>query len=516
MYQSLDRLTADEFLNLTPEVDQPIIERQFLDEAREMASSGVKRPKIVEALRLAFLRADGSYERWISLYPAAVDAATRACREATEALGGRAELEPPTPLTIDELHAARISPECFVDGLIFADVRILAGAGGLGKSTLLLFELTTIAGGADRLWGRSIDRPRPVVYVTKEDTRETIAARLRQVIEANGMMFRTKRILASFYILDLSGAAFRLTTVEGDSVVSSGDVDRVIEWLKAIEPAIVAFDPAVSFGVGESRINDAEQGLIEAARRIRNALGCCVTFVHHVGKANAREGAVDQYAGRGGSALADGARMVNVLVPLDRQQWAKATGSELAEGEVGLRLALAKGTFAPPQPDVLIRRRGFMFQHEVATAPVGNFDEERADRVLDFLQVEIAAGRFPTLRTTEGQVPGLSRAATRTAIDRLTYQGLVERTPIPNKTGRGGAREYLKPVGSDVTRTSPPPHAPPVPPEKPDIAAPVLDAPLRERRSGAAIAAAAPSGRWRAEDHPRTNGAPTHQSGGTK
>jgi RecA-family ATPase len=42
-------------------------------------------------------------------------------------------------------------------------------------------------------------------------------------------------------------------------------------------------------------------------------LGCCVRLICHVSKEAARSGALDQYASRGGSALADGARMVAVL-----------------------------------------------------------------------------------------------------------------------------------------------------------------------------------------------------------
>ena len=77
----------------------------------------------------------------------------------------------------------------------------------------------------------------------------------------------------------------------------------------------------MSFGVGEARINDAEQGLIESMRIFRHYLGCCVQGVHHTGKANARDKALDQYAGRGGSALSDGARMIAVMQPLDPVEW---------------------------------------------------------------------------------------------------------------------------------------------------------------------------------------------------
>ena len=129
----------------------------------------------------------------------------------------------------------------------------------------------------------------------------------------------------------------------------------------------MVIDPAISFGIGEARVNDAEQGPIDAARRIRNALNCCVRYVHHSGKANAREKAADQYAGRGGSAMADGARMVAVLQPLSPDEWLKARASPLMDGESGMVLALPKLSYCPPQPDTLIRRKGYLFS--TPTAP---------------------------------------------------------------------------------------------------------------------------------------------------
>jgi RecA-family ATPase len=66
--------------------------------------------------------------------------------------------------------------------------------------------------------------------------------------------------------------------------VPSPAIDDLIEEARPLAPVLVIIDPAVSFGVGETRVNDAEQGLIEAARRIRAALGCCVRYVHHTGR----------------------------------------------------------------------------------------------------------------------------------------------------------------------------------------------------------------------------------------
>ncbi|TAN83852.1 MAG: hypothetical protein EPN14_02715 [Gallionella sp.] len=72
------------------------------------------------------------------------------------------------------------------------------------------------------------------------------------------------------------GNGFKLTEVRGDVVRPSEGIEQIINACQTIRPVLIIIDPAVSFGVGESRVNDAEQGLVEAARRLRRALNCCI------------------------------------------------------------------------------------------------------------------------------------------------------------------------------------------------------------------------------------------------
>jgi len=241
-----------------------------------------------------FFQEQRSPEDWASsYYRLAVEAVGTAIHEAEVALGVKPDVEAPTAVTLDELRAARTAPECFVEDLLFADVRLVAAAGGTGKTALMLLELAALAGGAETLYGHRVLRHGPVVYFSGEDSREVIVARLREVIGANGMLGRMATVLRRFFVADVSGTGFRLSAIINDVVVASEEVDRLIGWLQSIEPVAIVIDPLASFSVGEVRINDAEQAMIGVARRIRNAVGCCVSVVHHVGKQNARDGAVD-------------------------------------------------------------------------------------------------------------------------------------------------------------------------------------------------------------------------------
>jgi len=354
----------------------------------------------------------------------------------------------PEAITTTEWNTARSTPRCIVQDYLYADVGLNIGPGGISKTTLKQFEAVHIVLGRP-LYGLAIRAPGPVVIITSEDSREMLIARLREVCQ--GMHLSAAElaiVMQRVRISDVSGSGFKLTEVRGDVVRPSEGVDLIIEACQTIKPVLIVIDPAVSFGVGESRVNDAEQGLVEAARKLRSALDCCIQYIHHSGKANAREKAVDQYAGRGGSAFADGCRMVHVLQSLTAAEWCQETGTELLPGEYGLRLARPKMSYCPPQGDILIRRVGYRFEHVHAVATSG---AEKiacaANQIWDLLILELSQGRYHSRNTLESLATGLKRGELRGALDWLQASGRIEEREVPNLS-KGGKRTYLHPVAS--------------------------------------------------------------------
>lgn len=388
-----------------------------------------------------------------------------ACRLSREVLQDKPPAPPvtfvggwtcPPPIDPLELEGARATPACIVNGLFFADVGQMIAAGGTGKTTVMIYQAVHIVLGRP-LYGLEIHKPGPVLILTAEDSREMLVARLRAIGRAMALSDVDWRIVMErVRISDVSGTGMRLTEVVADVVIPAASVDDLIAGCQALQPVLIVIDPAVSFGVGEARVNDAEQGLIDAARRLRNALKCGVVYIHHTGKANARDGAVDQYAGRGGSALADGSRMVHVLRPLTASEWRTATGEDLQPGESGLMLARPKMSYSPPQDPIFIARNGYAFR--TADAKSASPDAERAeqaDRVLAVLRAEVAAGHFPTRNSLEGSETGLSRAQLRTALARLDALGLIEDARRPASPGGHGAHKFIRPSASPVLTGEP-------------------------------------------------------------
>ena len=354
--------------------------------------------------------------------------------------------KPPEIIGANEWTTARAAPACIVEDYLFAEVGCFIAPGGMGKTTLTLFEAIHIALGLP-LYGLQIYKPGTVVILTAEDSRDMLVARLRSIAEAMGLTAaQIAEVQRRVRISDVTGGVPRLTAIIGDMVRPSGFVDVLADGLIELEPVLLVIDPAVSFGVGESRVNDAEQGLIEAGRRLRRALTCGVRYVHHSGKQNARDKTTDQYSGRGGSAFADGSRMVHVLQSLDAGGWLKATGETLMPGESGLILARPKISYCPPQGDILIRRAGYRF--EVVKAAISDPAEEaiqNAKVVHDALVREYIAGRRHTQNSACTLQLGISRNAIKDGIHWLLAQGEIVSRDIEKPVSRG-ARTYLYPV----------------------------------------------------------------------
>jgi RecA-family ATPase len=214
-------------------------------------------------------------------------------------------------------------------------------------------------------------------------------------------------VRAGIGIWDCTGLVCRLAELDGQgNVVLTGLADAIVERFKDPAPVMVVFDPCISFGAGERLINDNEQALILAARRIVRGLGCCVRLICHTGKQNARQGSIDQYSARGGSALADDARMVTVLRAWDADAVADKLippiGYSLGPGETGMVLVRAKLSYAPPQPQIWLKRRGYAFQHFFAPRADPKAEARaQVDQLERFLISGLASGLRYTRNTLQ-------------------------------------------------------------------------------------------------------------------
>jgi RecA-family ATPase len=218
----------------------------------------------------------------------------------------------------------------------------------------------------------------------------------------------------------------------------------------------------ISFGTSESMVNDNEQALVTAARVISRGLDCCVRYSHHTGQSNAREKALDQYAGRNGTALPDGTRMTSVMQFWDDEsKLTPPPGCEPDPDSSIMVLARPKLSYSAPNlPLIWIKRTGYAFRYYVGE-PVGRGNtndaqkqqqvEQDAADLLIFLASQVEHGALPTpTRVAEGMRPaGISKSRANQAIAHLIKTKQLISKPVPQEKRRGGLKEFLQPVAED-------------------------------------------------------------------
>lgn len=355
----------------------------------------------------------------------------------------------PLPINMSEWTTARATPDCIVENYLYADVALLNAPGGTGKTTLILKESIHVALGMD-LWGRKVCKPGPVLLITAEDSREMLVARMRSISEEMGLdSAQISYVQQNVRISDVSGLGCKLTKIDKDIVKSSGVVEDIIAGCKDLTPVLIIIDPAVSFGVGESRVNDAEQGLIEVARDLRRKLNCCVRYIHHTGKFNAITKSTSQYAGRGGSAFADGSRMVAIMHAHDSDEWRDLTGEDLEKDEIGLVLSLPKVSYAPPQDSIYLVRKGFTFRQLENVQPGKEPSlEAYSNQMWLLLTSQLQKGIHHNKKSLEGLAPesNISRQKMRDALAFLLASGRVEERQKSAQATGSRTTKYLHPV----------------------------------------------------------------------
>lgn len=354
----------------------------------------------------------------------------------------------------DLFEQAPALPEMVIEAFEPLDVGVMPGAGGTGKTTFELWlAVHRILGRA--VFGLDVLRPGPVLVVSAEDGRQRIEYRVWRICKALNLSAAEQRqVLAGLYLEDLTEQRWRLVQSDpAGNLVRTSLGDRLAELYANRELSAVIFDPMTFFGPGERFVNDGEAEVMAAGRTLAGRLQCAVKFLHHTGKAQARDGRVDQYAGRGGSAGADNARFVHVLATHEGGGTLAApagvSAEDIAAGRI-LRLHVAKLTDGKrPEVPYWLRREGFRFDWLPARADDPAARESEALRELcGLVHTASTDGVRHTSRSLEDAFEPSTALPNRKELRRLLHvalqRGHLVETPLPDGDRRGRRTHYLE------------------------------------------------------------------------
>ena len=186
---------------------------------------------------------------------------------------------------LDQRTTAKLTPKRVVEDYLFADVALLIAPGKTGKTTLALWEAVHIVLGRP-LYGLEVVTRGVVAFITAEDGSDLLFARLCAVMDDMGLSAQDRdTVWAGVEIWDVAGVLCRLAELNrAGNVVLTGLADAIVEHFKDRPPVVLNLDPVISFGAGERLVNDNEQALILAGRRIVRGLGGCVRLICHTGR----------------------------------------------------------------------------------------------------------------------------------------------------------------------------------------------------------------------------------------
>jgi hypothetical protein len=216
----------------------------------------------------------------------------------------------------------------------------IVGAHGAYKSTIALDACLAIASG--RPWGGVATKQGRSVFITLEDSAETLARRVRAwfdgIYDYAEIDAANRDVRANFAFLARDGAqGLVLTrTVDGATIGRLDVADHIARLTDGA--ALVVLETASRLHDGPET-NDAFAAFVRSLERVA-ANGAAVALVRHMSKKAAREmksaDTIDSYAGRGGGALSDAVRSCLVVTRHDSGQHA------------GVTLTAAKTTHARP------------------------------------------------------------------------------------------------------------------------------------------------------------------------
>lgn len=237
----------------------------------------------------------------------------------------------------------------FRDFLRAGTVGGIIARGGSGKSRLLLHMMLALAAG--KPFGPFVPaQSRRVLYVCGEDPMDVLHERIHAIARGMGLWdnpLSQDDILANFRAVSLQGTTCAMI---GKSAAGNLTTTEFHEWLCAsIESMgrvdLVVVDPMSRFFAGDENDNAHGTAFISALEAIAKRAGCALLFSHHASKAAISNGSVKENAGRGASAIFDGARTMLSIGHRDAEELGVACQGGKDQGFI--ELAMTKANYGP-------------------------------------------------------------------------------------------------------------------------------------------------------------------------
>ncbi len=297
------------------------------------------------------------------------------------------------------------------------NLTILAGPGGVGKSTEALHQGLCIAAG---LKYRGVDTIKGIsVFVSCEDSRLIIKARMQ------AWLGRIPEDIRPQVKADLKENFFFFGNDEvGGMQVTIKEFTQCAPSREAVEMLVKISEGAVSLLVetiamvnGGDEMNADLMQVALALKEVARRTGANVQGIHHVTKESVAKYPPTLQSMRGGGSLGDAARGVVVMVELPDNQYSKLHITKIHEAPV-FAVWNVKASYLPTHPPFYLRRLPGPVYEQVEGASEAKGEEAAQSRLLQYMRKPEHAEGLSLRQLQEG--------CTKMMIDKRDIRGVLD------------------------------------------------------------------------------------------
>lgn len=323
------------------------------------------------------------------------------------------------------------------------DIILTSAVGGVGKSTIKLYESVCLALG-DSFLGFECINPGRTLMIIGEDSTKKMYAMLGRICKQIGLFepgqeHRLRAVQENVVVkhtYDLALVAFDPKIK--NYIPNQEAIDQIKEAIDDLKPKHIILDPIGVFGGSEAGGNDSAKAMMQAIQKIRDLSDAAVDIVSHVGKDSATKKDVGQFSARGATAMANHSRVIRTLLKLNSNEYRDVTGEELSDGHTAIQCFVSKFSDGSPILDrpFLIIRDGYLFSRKEIPAHITgvNIDSSKdKQRVFDYIRKNSSEAK----PLTENFIcdhfnlenPRIAKSITKSIIGTLQFEGLIEKAP---------------------------------------------------------------------------------------
>lgn len=322
------------------------------------------------------------------------------------------------------------------------DIMLTSAVGGVGKTTLKLFEAVMLALGQSFIGFENM-QPGRTLFIIGEDSEAKLYATLGKMCKDLGL-FEPDKITELRTVLDnvVIKRADDICLVAQDPKTRSfipnyEALEKIKEAVDDLNPKQIVIDPIAMFWGNESGGNDMAMALSKAMQHLQMYSNASIDMITHIGKDSHTRKDTSQFSGRGGTALSNHCRVIRTLLKLNEKEYKEETGLELKQGQTAILCNIGKFSDGSPYLDrpFVILRTGYLFERidciEKTEHEKSNDVSKEKDAVYQWLKTNSTDARPVTQRDLVDVMvlSGIKKTVTRSVVTILKLEKLIEEVP---------------------------------------------------------------------------------------